>query len=183
MIMNIFKAKEIYKRIPGLPSSQNPLRVIRGLWVSGTHLDILTEDAFMHLDNVQMVPCEIRRYTDTTGEWKYTDPNIEYMNLYDTGFDITNYYTSSGSWDNDVNIQYVNIYDQSMDITEYQTVSTEIDHDPNIQYMTLHDDELTLEPFNYPVYKVLPDITGVAPAEPTLEILSYTSTALDYDFD
>lgn len=181
--MNIFKAKEIYKRIPGLPSSQNPLRVIRGLWVSGTHLNILTEDAFMHLDNVQMVPCEIRRYTDATGEWKYTDPNIEYMNLYDTGFDITNYYASSGSWDIDNNIQYVNTYDQALDITDYTTISTEFNIDNNIQYMTLYDDEFTIELFNYPVYKVLPDITGVAPAEPTLEILTYTSTALDYDFN
>lgn len=181
--MNIFKAKEIYKRIPGLPSSENPLRVIRGLWVSGTHLDILTEDAFIQLSDFDTTPCDIRHYTETTGEWKWADPNVKFTGLYDTGFDITDYYTTSTTWDNDPNVEFVDIYDQPLEITDYSTTSTEFNNENNVQFMSLYDTAVVLEAYNYPIYTTLPDHTGLNPAEPTLEIVRYTSTDLEYDFN
>ena len=181
--MNIFKAKEIYKRIPGLPSSQNPLRVIRGLWVSGTHLNILTEDAFMHLSNFNTTPCDIRHYTEITADWKYTDPNVKFTNLYDADFTVADYYTTSTTWDEESIVKYSNIYDQEIVITDYHTTSTDFDEELIVQYTNVHDADWSMLTYNYPVYTTLPDNTGQHPAEPTLEILAYTSTALEYDFN
>ena len=181
--MQIFKAVEIYKRIPGLPSDQNPLRVIRGLWVSGTHLDILTEDAFIQLSSVDTRPCEIRHYTETTGEWKWSDPNVKYTNLYDADFSVVDYYTTSTTWEEENIVKYSNVYDQELVVTDYHTTSTDFDEEVIVQYMNTYDQDFSMLTYNYPVYTTLPDNTGQHPAEPTLEILTYTSTALDYDFN
>ena len=137
----------------------------------------------MHLSNFNTDPCEIRHYTETTGEWKWADPNVKFTNLYDTDFTVTDYYTASTTWDEESIVKYSNIYDQEIVITDYHTTSTDFDEEVIVQYTNVHDENWSMLAYNYPVYTTLPDNTGQHPGEPTLEILTYTSTALEYDFN
>ena len=150
--MNIFKAVEIYKRIPGLPSSQNPLRVIRGLWVSGVHLDNITMDATLQVTGETSNHCEERAYTDSHVDI-HTDGNVNVINFQSGSFTVEQYTTQNADAYTDGNVNVIEFIDSDFTIADGTTPKQ---------------------------FRTLPENTGQNPAEPTLLIELFTSTALEW---
>ena len=169
--MNIFRTLEAYKRIPKLPASNNPLRVVRGVWVSGEHRDPLTMDALLQIKAVGSHPCEVRRYTETSTNF-YNDEVIKYIGIYASDhLDIVDYYeTSTNVYDE--TIKYFGIYSQPLEITDYTQVSTNF-YDETIKYTGLYDESLAYYEMTLPKY------TKTNP-QSAIHILNVTSTPLEY---
>ena len=150
--MNIFKAVEIYKRIPHLPPNLNPLRAIRGLWVSGVHLNNITIDATLHVTGETSNHCEERAYTD------------QYAEAYLSG-----------------NVNIINIESSQPDIT-YYTVSNQVAYlQGNINIIEMFSSIVNVADYVFPrQYVTLPEKTGQNPAEPTLLIEAFTSNQLEW---
>lgn len=176
--MNIFKAVEIYKRIPGLPSRMNPLRVIRGLWVSGTHLDTITIDATLHVTGETSNHCEERAYTDSRVDG-YLEGNVNIIDFQSTGFSVQQYSTQRTSSYLQGNVNIIDIESNQMDITYYTTSNQDAYLDGNVNIIEMTDSDFTIseEPKQY---VTLPEKTGQNPAEPTLLIEAFTSNQLEW---
>ena len=72
---NIFRSKEIYKRIPGVSSDNNPLRAVQGIYVSGEYRPPYYIDGFIQINRVKTNKATITDYTQDTQSLK-NDPVI-----------------------------------------------------------------------------------------------------------
>ena len=63
---NIFQSTEIYKRLPNVQPSQNPLRAVRGMYASGTHRAPYYIDAGCLITAVETTPATVASYTERT---------------------------------------------------------------------------------------------------------------------
>lgn len=72
---NIFRSKEIYKRIPGVSSDNNPLRAVQGMYVSGEYRPPYYIDGFIQINKVKTNKATITDYTQDTKSLK-NDPVI-----------------------------------------------------------------------------------------------------------
>lgn len=178
--MNIFKAVEIYKRIPGLPSSQNPLRAIRGLWVSGTHLDNITIDATLQVTGETSRPCEERAYTDQNNE-AFLSGNVNIIDISTTSMAVQEYTVQNNETYLEGNINIIGIDAANMDITYYTTTSPDAYLEGNVNIIEIYGNIINVADYVIPkAYTVLPEKTGQNPAEPTLLIEVFTSTPLEW---
>lgn len=62
---NILRSKEVYKRLIGIASSQNPLRAVRGLYVSGEHREPYLIDNGITITSFNSSKAKIEDYVDT----------------------------------------------------------------------------------------------------------------------
>ena len=87
---NIFQSTEIYKRLPNVQPSQNPLRAVRGMYVSGTHRAPYYIDAGCLITAVETTPATVASYTERTDTLQ--DPGgINILSAEITAPVITNY--------------------------------------------------------------------------------------------
>ena len=166
--MNIFKSKEIYKRIPGVSPELNPLRVVRGVWVSGEYRPPYCIDETVHITNVGSNKVEIRVYTSRTQNIDDQDA-IEYTGLYypQMGFIIDQYSTSSLTLSYDTTVEYIGIYSEDFDILNY-TQSTYTPDDTTVEYLNIYTDgEFQLELYESIDKKLNP--------EPIIHIIGFGS--------
>lgn len=178
--MNIFKAVEIYKRIPGLPSSQNPLRAIRGLWVSGEHLDNITIDATLHITNKSSRPCEERAYTDQNAE-AFLSGNVNIIDIDTNTLAVQEYTVQNNETYLQGNINIIGIDATQMDITYYTTTSPDAYLQGNVNIIEIYANTINVADYVYPKQNTtLPEKTGQNPAEPTILIEVFTSSALEW---
>ena len=178
--MNIFKAVEIYKRIPRLPSNQNPLRVIRGLWVSGTHYDILTMDATLHVTGETSNHCDERAYTDAHVS-AYLEGNVNVIDFQSTNFAVQQYTVQHTSSYLEGNVNVIEFNSSAFTIYEYGNAHVDGYLDGNVNVIEMADTNFNISDYIVPKqYVTLPEKTGQDPAEPTLLIEVFTSTSLEW---
>lgn len=178
--MNIFKAVEIYKRIPGVPSNQNPLRVIRGLWVSGTHLDTITIDATLHVTGETSNHCEERAYTDSRVDG-YLEGNVNIIDFQSTDFTVQQYTTQRASSYLEGNVNVIEFNSSAFTIYGYGNAHVDGYIDGNVNVIEMADSDFTIADYIVPKqYVSLPEKTGQNPAEPTLLIKVFTSNQLEW---
>ena len=178
--MNIFRAVEIYKRIPGLPSSQNPLRAIRGLWVSGTHLDTITIDATLQVTGETSNHCEERAYTDQYNE-AFLSGNVNIIDFDATTMETQVYTVQHNTAFLEGNVNIIDFDANQFDITYYTRSYPEAFLEGNVNIIDFDANMMTITDYVIPkAYTTLPEKTGQNPAEPTLLIELFTSTALEW---
>jgi plasmid maintenance system antidote protein VapI len=61
---NVFRSKEVYKKIPKVSPDENPLRAVRGIYVSGAYRPAYYIDAFIHISNINTTKATIADYTE-----------------------------------------------------------------------------------------------------------------------
>ena len=175
--MNVFKALEVFKRIPKLSPSLNPLRAVRGLWVSGEHRDPMTQDSVIHIKEVSSNQAEVRIYTEIT---KKLNEEIAYelKGVYSEPFTYVNYTTLDTVFDQEVShVQITNLYTPTIDIIPYTIISTDFDQETSrVQITNLYSPEITfINNYQDPVqYK------STQP-EPTLFVSEFTSNELEIE--
>ena len=175
--MNIFKALEVYKRIPKLKPSLNPLRAVRGLWVSGTHTDPLTEDSVVHINEVDSNQAEVRIYTEIT---KKLNEEIAYelKGVYSQPFTFVDYTKLDTSWDQDsTHVQITNLYTPTIEIIPYTILNTSWDQESSyVQITNLYSpDIIFINNYHDPV-----QYQSTQP-EPTLFVSEFTSNEIEIE--
>ena len=179
--MNIFKAIEIYKRIPKMAASRNPLRVIRGLWVSGTHLDNITIDATLQVTGETSRHCEERAYTSKEDE-AFLDGNINIIDFDTTEIQTQVYTVQNNEAYLEGNINIIDFDTNTIDVMYYTRSEQESYLEGNINIIEYNTDNIGVADYVIPKrYTTLPENTGRDPAEPTLLIKLFTSTALEWE--
>ena len=167
--MNIFKSKEIYKRIPQVDPALNPLRVVRGVWVSGEYRPPYCIDETVHVQAFGSNDAEIRVYTSRTQNIDDQD-TIEYTGLYypQMGFVIDQYSTSSLTLPDDTTVEYIGIYSEDFDILNYTQSTFNIPDDTTVEYLNIYTDgEFQLELYESIDKKLNP--------EPMIHIIGFGS--------
>lgn len=125
---NIFKAKEIYKRLPGVSPSDNPLRAIRGLYVVGHLKTPYLIPSGIQITNIGTRPATVVDYIETS----YTrypgddDCNSSVLDFEtSTRLNVTRYTTSSYTrypGDDDCNSSVLDFETSvGLNVTKYQT--------------------------------------------------------------
>lgn len=136
--MNIFRSKEVYKRIPKVSSEENPLRPVRGMWVSGEYRPPYCIDETIHILDMSSSSAEVRVYTDRiqhVNDWE----GVEYTNLYypQIGFDVIQYSTSSFTLSDDTTVEYIGIYSSEYDILHYSQASYTFPDETIVEYIDI----------------------------------------------
>lgn len=70
---NVYRSKEVYKRLKGVPSDMNPLRIVRGVYVSGKYRPVYYIDSCILIEEIQSTNASIFDYTSASAT--ATDPN------------------------------------------------------------------------------------------------------------
>ena len=178
--MNIFKAVEIYKRIPHLPPNLNPLRAIRGLWVSGVHLNNITIDATLHVTGETSNHCEERAYTDQYDE-TYLSGNVNIIDIETNTLNVQEYTIQNNETYLQGNVNIINIESNQMNITYYTISNQDAYLQGNINIIEMFSSIINVADYVFPrQYVTLPEKTGQNPAEPTLLIEAFTSNQLEW---
>lgn len=147
--MNVFKALEVFKRIPKLSPSLNPLRAVRGLWVSGEHRDPMTQDSVAHIKEVSSNQAEVRVYTETTTKFNEDEISYEFKGVYSQPFVFVDYTKLELSLDQEQSyVQITNLYspditfiDNYQDPVQYQSTQPE----PTLFVSVFTSNELEIE--------------------------------------
>ena len=147
--MNVFKALEVFKRIPKLSPSLNPLRAVRGLWVSGEHRDPMTQDSVIHVQEVSSNQAEVRVYTETTTKFNEDEISYEFKGVYSQPFVFVDYTKLELSLDQEQSyVQITNLYspditfiDNYQDPVQYQSTQPE----PTLFVSVFTSNELEIE--------------------------------------
>ena len=63
---NIFNSKEVYKRIPKVSSKDNPLRKVRGIYVTGDYRPPYYIDSSLHIAEINTNKPTIVDFTQVT---------------------------------------------------------------------------------------------------------------------
>ena len=87
---NIFRSKEIYKRIPGVSSDNNPLRAVQGMYVSGEYRPPYYIDGFVRVSKINTTKPKIVDYTAVTKDLT-ADPIVNIIGVDCSDIDITFY--------------------------------------------------------------------------------------------
>lgn len=172
--MNIFKTIEGYKKIPHVAGRQDQLRVARGVWVSGTHTDPLTEDALIHIEEVFSNQAEVRVYTESTTS---IDTDVLYtLKGFDSeAFTYVDYTTAETDWDQEISyVNVTNIYAPALTFVPY--IITNMDVDQEVSYVNVTNIYTTALSFisNY----VDKQYANTQP-EPTLYVTEFTSNSVE----
>ena len=115
---NMFNSKEIYKRIPKVPSSQNPLRIVRGVYVSGTYRPAYYIDAGVQIKSITTTQAVIKDYSNKY-ENLNPDPTLNIFSIDISGLTFIDYGKAySVLADNSLNI-----FSMSLDISSIENYS------------------------------------------------------------
>lgn len=157
--MNIFRSKEVYKRIPKVSSEENPLRPVRGMWVSGEYRPPYCIDETIHIQGMSSTSAEVRVYTDRIQHVNDWDA-VEYTGLYfsQLGFDTVDYTVTSVTMSDDTTVEYIGIYSEDFDILNYTQSTFNTPDDITVKYLDIYTDgEFQIELYNSLNWKTNPD--------------------------
>lgn len=168
--MNIFKSKEIYKKTsrPG----NDELRPVRGMWVSGEHLDPYCIDSTIHVVEMGSNNADVIEYKTSTGSI-YQDPSIRILGYEETNeFEIENYYQSKDALPTDMVIRIKGLFSSDFNYVYYTKIDKAlIDPKPELRIKGL------METSEF-IYKNLIDKIEQTTPEPTIHILEFGSSIL-----
>ena len=170
--MNIFRTLEAYKRMPKVKPENHPLRVARGVWVSGEHRDPITIDTVVHLHAVSSRPVEVRRYTEISVSTGH-DVQLTFTGAYSTSMSVTDYYTTSTTFKDDDGITFTGVYSDKIPVTYYTTASTTFKDEEGLTFTGAYSSQMSVNLARRPKY------TNTTP-QATLRIIEVTSTPVEY---
>lgn len=174
--MNIFKSKEIYKRIPDVKPSQNPLRVVRGVYVSGEQRTPIFREPVVHIIDVSSNHADIHDYT-SINTYIYNSNDLNIIGLFESGtWEIEEYTSASKSIynSNDLNILGV-VLTSDFTIRSYTTKTLNIyDNMDSLHILSLYFSH----GFDIEDIEVPPENTYKSNPNTSVHILSYTSSNL-----
>ena len=176
--MNVFKALEVFKRIPKLSPSLNPLRAVRGLWVSGEHRDPMTQDSVAHIKEVSSNQAEVRVYTETTTKFNEDEISYEFKGVYSQPFVFIDYTKLELSLDQEQSyVQITNLYTPTIEIIPYTIININLDQEQSyVQITNLYSPDITfIDNYQEPV-----QYQSTQP-EPTLFVSVFTSNELEIE--
>ena len=120
---NIFRSKEIYKRIPGVSSDNNPLRVVQGMYVSGEYRPPYYIDGFVQVSNIKTKKATIKNYTQAEKSLR-NDPVINVTDISaKKNVDIVNYKITYINTNPDHSVRVSNISTTKATITSTDSTS------------------------------------------------------------
>ena len=115
---NVFRSKEIFKRLPKVPTDQNPLRVVRGVYISGTPRVVQYIDSGIRIKNINTNAASIVDFST-----KYSSVENNALNLFNISFGdttIVNYSTKNSDVENNA-LNLLSISFGVTDILDYTT--------------------------------------------------------------
>lgn len=118
---NVFRSKEIFKRLPRVPTDQNPLRVVRGVYISGTPRAVQYIDSGIRIKNINTKTASIVDFST-----KYSSVENNALNLCGVSFGgtiISEYGTKNSTVENNA----LNLFSVSFGnttIVDYATINT-----------------------------------------------------------
>ena len=120
---NIFRSKEIYKRIPGVSSDNNPLRAVQGMYVSGEYRPPYYIDGFIQVSNIKTNKATIKNYTQDEKSLR-NDPVINVTDISaKKNVDIVNYKITCINTNPDHSVRVSNISTTKATITSTDSTS------------------------------------------------------------
>lgn len=160
--MNIFRSKEVYKRIPKVSSEENPLRPVRGMWVSGEYRPPYCIDEAVHIQEISSKSAEVYDYTSRTQNIEDLE-GVEYTNLYypQIGFDVNQYSVSSVTMADELTVEYIGIYSLEFEILYYTQKTYNTSDDMIVEYLDVYTSgEFEITDIILPIYwNTTPDST------------------------
>ena len=85
---NIFRSKDIYKRAPKIPSSEDPLRIVKGLYVVGDYKPPYYIGPCLHITDIKTNKATVVDYT--TKNMSYEDLINFCKNKYAVNYNLEN---------------------------------------------------------------------------------------------
>ena len=160
--MNIFKSKEIYKRIPGVSPELNPVRITRGVWVSGEYRPPYCIDETVHITNVGSNKVEIRDYTELIANTR--SGNVSLVDLDFSSFSYETYEISEEATKTQPgNVALVDLNFSDFTIYNYSQKEETTRFDGHVALVDCNFSELGYETYiyNLPTYDTQPEPTVV----------------------
>lgn len=169
---NIFRSKEVYKRIPGVPSDQNPLRVVRGVYVTGPYRAPYYIDTCTHVKSITTTKATVVNYTQASSD--STDHVVNLLNV-DASTDpipITFYTRAESQLQSDhvVNLLNVDASTDQIDILAYTKINQDLasDHVVNLMGIDTSADTPNITFYRTEIFKTNP--------EPIVRVKELTTT-------
>lgn len=167
---NIFRTKEVYKRLKGVPNDQNPLRAVRGVYVCGDYTEPYYISPVLQISDIQTTKAVVVNFT-TSYTHSYEDSySIAMTDISSNDFTITRFSKAyASSYENSYNIAMTDITSGKFDVLYYGKAYTHSYENSYNIAMT----EFNSKKFDYLLYKT--EKLDVLP-EPTLRIKSIETT-------
>lgn len=161
--MNIFRSKEIYKRIPGVSPTLNPVRITRGVWVSGEHRPPYCIDGTIHVTDISSNKPEIREYTQMISNARASG-NVGLVDINFSSFSYETYTISEESTKAQPgNVALVDINFSDFAIYNYSQKEETSRFEGHVALVDCNFSELSYEDhiYNLPTYDSQPEPTVV----------------------
>ncbi|NMA75564.1 MAG: hypothetical protein GX963_15745 [Bacteroidales bacterium] len=144
---NVFRSKEVYKKIPKVSPDENPLRAVRGIYVSGAYRPAYYIDAFIHISNINTTKATIADYTERSTN--ITDDGA--MRLVQVKFDdlsVVDYSRTNKNITDDGAMRLVQVKFDDLVLIEYTREHKNITDDGAMRLVQVKFDDESIYWFN-----------------------------------
>lgn len=163
---NVHRSQEVYKRIKGLRGDAQPLRALRGLYVSGTHLEPQYIDNNISItDFGTSVELKVVNYTQKD-QTMPDDHILSFLNIETNQPKITSYTTTSKSLPDDHILQFLNVETNQPRIVSYETKKESLPDDHILQFLNVETNQPRIVAHKRSTYNMTP--------EPCIRLMSFT---------
>ena len=161
LVANIFNSKEVYKRIPKVSSKDNPLRKVRGMYVTGDYRPPYYIDSSLHIMEINTNKPTIVDFTQASASTEDHVLNILPIEVLTDRPNIIQYSKASKELESDhvVNILPIQASTDSLSILSYTSASVELasDHVVNILPISMESEGLDITWFSKKKYETQPE--------------------------
>ena len=129
---NIFNSKEVYKRIPKVSSKDNPLRKVRGMYVTGDYRPPYYIDSSLHIMEINTNKPTIVDFTQASASTEDHVLNILPIEVLTDRPNIIQYSKASKELESDhvVNILPISMESEGLNITWFSKKKYETQPEP-----------------------------------------------------
>ena len=168
---NIHRSQEVYKRIEGMHADDRPLRAVRGLYVSGTHLNPEYIDHNITItDFTESNPLVVVNFTERTE----TTPDDHVLNFIgmDVGMlSIDFYSTATATTPDDHVLNFIGCDVSPIEIEAYGQSTKTVPDDHVLNFIGLDVSEMSVSWYSSKSYQTS--------GEHMITVRSFTSTDID----
>ena len=143
---NIFRSKDIYKRAPKIPSSEDPLRIVKGLYVVGDYKPPYYIGPCLHITDIKTNKATVVDYT--TKSMSYEDHVVNLLGISTGGaLKITNYTRASVDLQPDHVVNLIGIIADSapLNIVYFTRDSKDLNNDHVVNLIGINADTSPLD--------------------------------------
>lgn len=146
---NVYRSKEVYKRLKGVPSDMNPLRIVRGVYVSGKYRPAYYIDSCVLIEEIQSTNAVISDYISISATT--TDPNsINVVGVDCNVLTMIDYSSKSDTaTDNAINVTGIDF--GNLGIISYTNVNRDTT-DNAINVTGIDCNNLSIQQYKRPIY-------------------------------